>query len=68
MILNITNGNYFNNYIKEKIDGLFIPFNETMITGYTTLNIFDDEFINVRSTFHNVTKNEYINKLNHLSN
>ena len=66
MILNITNGECFNNYIKEKLDGLFVPFNETMITGHTTLNIFDDEFINVRSAFHNITKEEYIKKLNNI--
>lgn len=66
MILNITNGECFNNYIKKKSEGLYVPFNEAMITGHTTLNIFDDEFINDRSAFHNITKEEYIKKLNNI--
>ena len=45
MILNITNGEYFNNYIKRINSGLFIPFNEAMIDGETTKFIFSNEFI-----------------------
>lgn len=63
MILNITNGEYFNNYIKRINSGLFIPFNEAMIDGETTKCIFSNEFIKIRSRVHNVSLNEYISKL-----
>lgn len=66
MILNITNGEYFNNYIKQKNDGIFLPFNEAMITGDTSADIFSEEFLKIRSLHHHVSISEYKNKLNRL--
>lgn len=68
MTLNITSGEYFNNYIKNKYDGKFIPFNESMITGQSISKILTDEFIEVRAEHHNVSTIEYINKLYNLNN
>ena len=68
MTLNITSGEYFNNYIKNKYDGKFIPFNESMITGQSISKILTDEFIEVRANHHNVSTIEYKNKLYNLNN
>lgn len=63
MKLNITNGEYFNNYIKQKEEGIFIPFNEAMITGPTTEEIFSEIFIKTRLLHHKVTEDYYIKNL-----
>lgn len=68
MELNITSGEYFNNYIKTKYPGIFIPFNEAMITGPIDSHIFSRNFIQIRSNYHNVTINEYKAKISTLLN
>ena len=68
MTLNITSGEYFNNYIKTIKAGIFIPFNEAMITGPADTNIFSEQFIQLRSNYHNVSITEYKNKLGNLLN
>ena len=68
MILNITSGEYFNNYIKSKYDGNFVPFNEAMITGPSSDDIFSEHFIKIRSNYHSISPTEYKDKLNILLN
>ena len=67
MTLNITSGEYSYNSLKSKFNGIFIPFNEAMIDGETHQNIFSKDFIQIRSNHHNVTTNEYIDKLYELN-
>lgn len=57
--LNITSGQEFNDYIKDKENGLFIPFNEAMIEGIPVFPPFSDEFIKERIATHGCTENEY---------
>lgn len=68
MRLNITSGDYFNNYIKTKENGIFLPFNESIITGPVDIHIFSSKFINIRSNYHEVSKDEYLNKLSNIVN
>jgi len=68
MRLNITSGDYFNNYIKTKENGIFLPFNESILTGPVDINIFSSKFINIRSNYHEVSNDEYLNKLNNIVN
>lgn len=64
MIINITCGQIANDYYSQKYDGVFIPFNEAMIYGSPTENIFDNDFILERLKTHKVTLEEYLLKLN----
>jgi len=66
MVLNITSGEMFNSYISEINDGIYLPFNEAMIEGKTTLPIFSDSFISIRSKTHEISKEYYIVKLGKL--
>ena len=61
--LNITNGDYFNQYIIEKFGGAAIPFCECIMDGEVTLDILSDEFINLRTKALNVSKEEYLSKM-----
>lgn len=58
-ILNITNGDAFNQYFISIFDRDALPFRETMMEGNTAVNIFSDEFINVRAAEHKVSIEEY---------
>ena len=62
-IINITNGEYCNNYIQNKTNIHSIAFNEAMIGGNKTSDIFSDEFINIRHSYHNITKEMYLEKI-----
>jgi len=63
MQLNITNGHYFNEYIKTKKDGVFVPFNEALIDGKLLFPLFDKSFLLERVKVHNTTKQEYLSKM-----
>ena len=43
--LNITSGQEFNDYIIDKENGLFMPFNEAMIEGIPVFPPFSEGFI-----------------------
>ena len=64
--INITNGEYLNNYLLNKYEGIFIPFNEALIQGELLYPLFNDEFINKRSLVHHVSKELYKSKLQDL--
>ena len=57
--LNITNGDYFNEYFKHKFGGLAFPFCEVMMDGEVVSNIYSQEFVIFRAKSLNVTENEY---------
>lgn len=60
-MLNITNGDYFNNYFKDNIDACALPFREAMMQGCATAKIFSKEFISARAKSLGVQENEYLN-------
>ena len=61
--LNITNGDYFNDYFISKFGGAAIPFCEAMMDGETTADIFSEEFIALRARSLKVNKAEYRSKM-----
>lgn len=62
-ILNITNGDVFNEYLLSKIGGEAVPFREAMMDGDVALEVYSDEFIEVRSKEHRVSREEYESKM-----
>lgn len=62
-ILNITNGNVFNEYYLSNYNGFAVPFCECMMDGDTSADIYSDKFIKLRSHALNVDENEYIAKM-----
>ena len=62
-ILNITNGDYFNDYFISKFGGFAIPFCEAMMDGDVTADIYSQKFIELRAKSLNVTENEYKSKM-----
>ena len=63
MILNITNGDYFNEYFLTTFGGEAVPFCEAMMDGDTVLDIYSDEFIELRSKGLGVSVEEYKSKM-----
>ena len=62
-ILNITNGEYFNEYFISKFGGRAVPFCEAMMDGDTVENIYSKQFIELRAKSLNVSENEYKSKM-----
>ena len=62
-ILNITNGDYFNEYFISRYGGIAIPFCEAMMDGETVEDIYSDEFIALRAKSLNVSEDEYRGKM-----
>ena len=62
-ILNITNGEYFNDYFLENFGEESVPFCEVMMDGDTTSEIFSESFINLRAKELNVSEQEYHSKM-----
>ena len=58
-ILNITNGDFFNEYLKNKFSYIAIPFCEAMMDGKIEGKIFSNEFIACRANSLNITEKEY---------
>lgn len=58
-VLNITNGDYFNNYFLSKHGGTAVPFREVMMDGDTVTDIYSDEFVALRSAELGVNSEEY---------
>lgn len=61
--LNITNGDYFNEYFLSKVGGKAIPFCEAMMDGNAVSEIYSHKFIELRSKELNVTAEEYRAKM-----
>ena len=62
-ILNITNGDCFNEYFLSKFGGEAVPFCEAMMDGDTVSDIYSEEFINLRSRELYVSSEEYRAKM-----
>ena len=62
-MLNVTNGQYFNDYVSKTQKGVFVPFNEALIDGELSLPLFDTHFIKQRATLHKTTKEDYVQKM-----
>ena len=63
MILNITNGDYFNNHFISEFGGVAVPFCEAIMDGDTVSDIYSDTFVELRSAEHNVSVEEYKSKM-----
>ena len=63
MILNITNGDCFNDYFRSKFDGSAVSFCEAMMDGDTVSDIYSDKFIELRSKELGVSVEEYKSKM-----
>lgn len=64
MKINITAGDCLNEILVKKYPNeYFVPFCEAMILGNYSSDLFSKEFIKERSKTHNVTVQEYIQKL-----
>lgn len=72
MILNITNGDYFNRYFLKKLNtqylGNALPFREAMIQGDTKKEVFSDEFIQTRALALSVSEDFYREKAEDILN
>ena len=66
-ILNITNGDCFNNYFIKQFGGVAISFCEVMMDGEVVDKVYSEEFIKLRSKELNVSENEYRAKM-HIPN
>ena len=62
-ILNITNGEYFNEYFISNFGGVAVPFCEAVMDGEVLTDIYSEEFIAVRAKSLNITENEYKTKM-----
>lgn len=62
-ILNITNGDCFNDYFVSKFGEIAVPFCEAMMDGETAMNIYSQKFVELRAKALNTTENEYKSKM-----
>ena len=62
-ILNITNGDFFNDYFLSQSGGAAVPFCEVMMDGKTVAAIYSEEFISLRSQQLHVSEKEYRSKM-----
>lgn len=62
-ILNITNGEYFNDYFRANFGGECLPFCEVMMDGETTSEIYSEQFIRLRAKELDVSAKEYSSKM-----
>ncbi|RDY27710.1 hypothetical protein CHL78_008285 [Romboutsia weinsteinii] len=60
---NITNGEYFNQYFEDTYQEKGIPFNEAIMVGNSTTDIFSDNFCIKRAYELKVSVEEYYQKL-----
>ena len=61
--LNITNGDYFNEYFIAKFGGEAVPFCEAIMDGDVVMNVYSEEFIQLRSKTLHVSETEYRAKM-----
>ena len=63
LVLNVTNGDYFNEFFAKTNNEIAIPFREVMMDGEALRNIFSDEFISLRAKELGVSSSEYADKM-----
>ena len=66
MVINITNGEFYNEYFEKNTKSKGIPFNEAMMSGPATFPIFSNEFIESRSKYLSVSNDEYVSKMSEI--
>ena len=66
--INVTSGEYLNKHLKNKSEGVFIPFNESMIQGTLLYPLFDKNFIKERCLVHYVSDLTYKEKMGEFIN
>ena len=66
MILNITNGDFFDQHFHTIYQEPSIPFREAMMTGTTVPQVFSKEFISHRATALNITETHYLQQISPL--
>ncbi len=59
MVLNVTNGDYFNGYFCKKYKERAVPFREAMMMGKACPKVFCDEFIAVRASLLGISQQQY---------
>lgn len=62
-ILNITNGDCFNEYFISQYGGVAIPFCEAMMDGDVVANVYSEEFVVIRAKSLNIAEDEYREKM-----
>ena len=62
-ILNITNGDCFNQYFIAQFGGIAVPFCEAMMDGEVVAEIYSEAFIKLRSNALHITEKEYRAKM-----
>ena len=62
-ILNITNGDCFNEYLISRYGGVAVPFCEAMMDGEAAEDIYSEEFIALRAKSLHITEEEYREKM-----
>lgn len=63
MVINITNGEFYNKFFEEQTKNKGIPFNEVMMSGPAVFPVFSNIFIEKRSKYHSISSDEYIDKM-----
>ena len=63
MLLNVTNGDYFDQYFRTVSQETSIPFREAMMTGSAISPIFSDDFIALRAAELQTTVSHYRNQI-----
>ena len=61
--LNITNGEYYNEYLLSHRGGISVPFCESIMDGEVVMDIYSDRFIALRTKALGVTVDEYKSKM-----
>ena len=62
-ILNITNGDYFNEHFISQYGEIAIPFCEAMMDGEVVADIYSEQFVALRAKTLNITEDEYREKM-----
>jgi len=62
-VLNVTNGEYFNEYFLREFGGEALPFCEAMMDGKAAREVFSEEFVAVRAGELGVSEKEYEEKM-----
>ena len=62
-VLNITNGDCFNEYFLKHFGGEAVPFCEAMMDGDTVPQVYSDEFVELRARSLSISTEEYRSKM-----
>ena len=63
MIVHITNGSFFNDWLIKKTGFQCVSFNEAMMSGPVSERVFNESFVCQRAGYHHVSKEDYLNHM-----